>query len=222
MTLTGPSPAARIVNLRPSAWYRSGRGYTVGAANAVSMWSDFTSNARHVLQSTGANQPILQADGSLLFDGTNDFMQIAFTLVQPTTLYMLVKQSTWTSGDIFCDGFTASSGQILQTGSTPSLSISAGTTACANAGLALATYGVLSAVFSGTQSTLAVNKGAPAAAATTAGTTPMAGFTLGGDSSGANNANMQVKEILIFQASHNQTTQYQVINYLSQVGGLGL
>lgn len=222
MTLVGPSPVARIVNLRPAAWYRSGRGYTVGAANAVSMWADSTSNARHVLQSTGANQPILQTDGSLLFDGSNDFMQIAFALVQPTTLYMLVKQITWTSGDVFCDGFTLTSGNLLQTGSSPSLSISAGTTACANAGLALSTYGILSAVFSGTQSTLAVNKGAPAAASSTAGTTAMAGFTLGGDANGSNNGNMQVKEILIFPAAHNQTTQYQVINYLSQVGGLGL
>lgn len=222
MTLIGPSPAARIVNLRPAAWYRSGRGYTVGASNAVSMWTDSTSNARHVLQATGANQPILQTDGSLLFDGSNDFMQVAFALVQPTTLYMLVKQITWTSGDVFCDGFTVTSGNILQTGSSPSLSITAGTTACANAGLALSTYGILSAVFNGTQSTLAVNKGAPAAAASTAGTTAMAGFTLGGDGNGSNNGNMQVKEILIFPAAHNQTTQYQVINYLSQVGGLGL
>jgi hypothetical protein len=50
----------------------------------------------------------------------------------------------------------------------------------------------------------------------------MAGFTLGGDSSGANNANIQVKEVIIFPVAHTPTQQLQVINYLSLIGGLGL
>lgn len=206
--------------MRPAAWYRMGRALTVGAANAVSQWSDSSAMGRHILQATGANQPILQTDGSLLFDGSNDFMQATFTLVQPTTVYMLLKQITWTSGDVFCDGLTLTSGNIIQTVGTPSLSISAGSTACANTGLALNTYGILTAVFNGAASSLAVNKGAPVTGS--AGTTAMAGFTLGGDGNGANNGNMQIKEVIVFPVAHQQTQQYQVINYLSMIGGLGL
>jgi hypothetical protein len=136
-------------------------------------------------------------------------------------LYMLFKQITFTNGDICCDGFTATSGQWLQDTTTPNISLSSGTTAVTNTTFTLATYAVGAALFSAGVSTLTRNKG-PSPTSSTVGTTAMAGFTLGGDSSGANNANIQVKEVIIFPVAHTPTQQLQVINYLSLIGGLGL
>lgn len=216
----GLSPRARIVNYRPAAWYQFGKGLTI-ASGACSQWADTTSNVRHLIQATGSQQPLLQTDGSLLFDGSNDFMQTAtFTLGQPTMLYMLFRQVTFTNGDLCCDGFTSTSGNILQDTTSPNLSISAGTTAATNTGLAVNTYGIASILFNGTTSSFTINKKTPVTG--NAGTTAMAGFTLGSDSAGANNANIQVKEIILFAGAHDLTKQFSVVNYLSTIGGLGL
>lgn len=216
----GFSPRARVASYRPAAWYRFGVGLTI-ASGACSQWADTTSNARHLIQATGALQPLLQTDGSLLFDGSNDFMQtLTFTLAQPTMLYMLFRQVTFTNGDLCCDGFTITSGNILQDTTSPNLSISAGTTAATNTGLAVNTYAIASVLFSGAASSFTINKKTPVTG--NAGTTGMAGFTLGSDSGGNNAANIQVKEVILFSGAHDLTKQYAVVNYLSTIGGLGL
>lgn len=221
MTLAGPSPVVRVRSMRPIAWYQFNRGVT-SSGGAVSRWQDQGTGAHDLIQATGSAQPALQTDGSLLFDGTSDFLQTAtFTLAQPTMIYMLFKAVTFTDTDVICDGFTVTSGQLLQDTTTPNISLSAGTTAVTNTGFTLNTYSIATALFSGANSTLARNKGASPAAAN-AGTTAMAGFTLGANGSGSAFANIQVKEVILFAATHQQTQQLQVINYLSMVGGLGL
>jgi hypothetical protein len=148
-------------------------------------------------------------------------MQTAtFTLAQPIMMYLLFRQVTWSSGGVLCDGFTAASGQLVQTTGTPQINISAGSSTAANTGLAVNTYGIGAVFFSGTASSFLINKGA--ATTGSAGTTAMAGFTLGADGNGANFGNIQVKEVILFSGTHQQTQQYQVINYLSLIGGLGL
>lgn len=219
MTIAGPSPRARVANLRPAAWYRFGVGIT-SSAGLVSAWADQTSNVRHLLQATGGNQPALQSDGSILFDGTASFMAAAFTLPQPLTIYLLFRQVTWTGSDVICDGVTSGSAQLLQTGATPAITLNGGSSVASNTGLAVNAYGIATAVFSGAASSLGINKkplttGNP-------GTTTTAGFTLGGDGVGANNGNIQVKEVILFPAAHNPQQQYQVIGYLSNIGGLAL
>lgn len=221
MTIAGPSPIVRIRAMRPIAWYQFGRGIT-SSAGAVSRWKDAGTGAHDLIQATGSGQPALQTDGSILFDGSSDFMQtVTFTLAQPTMVYMLFKAVTFTDTDVLCDGYTVTSGQFLQDTTTPNISLSAGTTAATNTSFTLNTYAVGAALFSGASSSLARNKGAGSTAAN-AGTTAMAGFTLGANGSGAAFGNLQVKEVLLFDVAHQQTQQYQVINYLSMIGGLGL
>jgi hypothetical protein len=213
------SPRARVASYRPIAWYRFGVGLT-SSANKVSQWNDVTSNVNHLAQAVGANQPALQTDGSLLFDGSASFLQVTFTLAQPIMVYMLWRQVTWSSGGVCCDGKTAASGQIVQTTGTPQLNISAGSSVAANTGLAVNTYAASTVFFSGTSSTFTINK--KTATTGNAGTTAMAGFTLGSDGNGANWANIQVKEVILFNVLHDLTKQYAVVNYLSSIGGLGL
>lgn len=217
----GISPKARINQFRPVAWYQFGRGITY-VSGKVSQWNDATANARHLLQATAGARPVLQTDGSILCDGSATFLQTAtFTLAQPTMIYMLFRQVTFTNSDVICDGFTVTSGQFLQDTTTPNISLSAGTTAATNTTFTLNTYCVASAIFNGASSSLARNKEAGSTAAN-AGTTAMAGFTLGADGSGANFGNIQAKEIILFAGAHGATQQLQIINYLSMVGGLGL
>jgi hypothetical protein len=221
MTLAGPGPKAKINMLRPAAWYQFNRGLTY-VSGKVSVWADQTANARHLLQATGSARPVQQTDGSILCDGSATFLQTAtFTLAQPTMVYMLFRQVTFTNASVLCDGFTVTSGQFLQDTTTPNISLSSGTTAVTNTSFTLNTYAVGAALFSAAVSTLTRNKGASPTSATV-GTTAMAGFTLGADGGGANFGNIQAKEIIIFPVAHTPTQQLQVINYLSMIGGLGL
>jgi hypothetical protein len=212
--------AGSILALSPVAWFRSGMG--IATATGVSQWDDQSGNARHLKQATGAAQPALQGDGSILFNGTGHFLKCdAFTLNQPETIYFLGRQVTWTLSDRIFDGETAGTGALLQVTSTPTLGINAGAAVNGNTNLAVNTYGVVAAVFNGGNSVLQVNRTAPLTG--NAGAGNMGGFTLGASGGGGSLfGNIQVKEIIIFPTAHDSNTRLNVIRYLSDVGGLAV
>lgn len=208
-----------IQSQNPAAWFRFGMGITV--VTGVSQWSDQTANARHLLQATGGNQPALQADGSILFDGAAHFLQCnTFTLNQPETVYILGKQVSWTSLDHFSDGNTANSGGIVQANASPELDLNAGSQQPANTNLAVGTYGVIAAVFNGAGSVLQINNTAPAIA--NAGAANMSGFTLGCTANATQFGNIQIMEVILFPVAHNESVRAGVVRYLAGVGGIAV
>lgn len=213
----GFSTPASLANL--AAWFRKGVGQTDAGGGACSAWADQSGNGRNLAQGTGANQPLIQGDGALLFDGTNSFMKCTgFTLNQPETIYLLFKQITWTSGDCLFEGNASGSGRVAQTGSSPNLRASsdAGITFIdSSPDLALDTYGVLTVVFNGASSQIRINSNA--AVSGDAAANNMAGFNLGSRTSTSNAANIQVKEIAIYSAAHDTATQDLVIAYMNAV-----
>lgn len=206
------------MGLGPAAWFRNQQGITQ-AGGFVSQWDDQSGNGRHLLQATGTNQPSLQADGSILFDGVDNFLKCAaFTLNQPETVYILVNQVTWTGNDIIFDGDADGGGQLFQRTVTPTIALFAGTSSANNTGLAVGTYGAVVAVFNGASSLLQVNNGTPSTG--DAGANNLSGFTLG--SNGVTFSNIQVKEAILFPSAHSATTRAQVIQYLATVGGISV
>src|SRR6185369_16031814 len=118
-----------VRSLSPAAWFRFNRGITQ-AGGFASQWADQSGNGRHLKQPTGTNQPAVNADGSLLFDGVDNFMQCdAFTLNQPFTVALKMKQVTWTSSDCIFDGNTALSALLNQASISPILFMFAGSSA---------------------------------------------------------------------------------------------
>lgn len=206
-----------ILNLAPAAWFRFGLGTTV--ATGVSQWDDASGNGRHLKQAVGVSQPALQADGSILFDGTDDFLRCdAFTLNQPETVYLLARQVTWTNGEHVFDGFANGSGRILQLTATPSISLNAGLSAAANTNWTVNTYAALCCQFNGASSILRVNNTTETTGDASTGN--MGGFTLGASGNSVSWGNIQVKEILIFPAAHDAARRAQMIAYLMRIGGL--
>lgn len=191
-----------------AAWYRFNRNVAAG------QWNDASGNTRHLIQGTGANQPAVQGDGSLLFDGTSDFMQATFTLNQPHTLYLLAKQISWTAGDLWTDGVTAAGARFEQdaVGATPQLAIVAGSRLRLLAGPVLNTYGVLTGVFNGASSAVRLNNAA--AVVGNGGANNAGGLTLGANAAGAVPSNIQVKEFIAYTGAHDTAAQDQVIAYL--------
>ena len=159
------------------AWYQYNRGITE-VSGAVSQWDDQSGNANHITQGTAGNRPIRQADGSILFDGTDDYLiSSAFTLNQPHTRYILLKQVSWASGDEWSDGAVNNTGTLYQKTTTPRIGTYAGSFGPENDDLAVGTYAVLIAVFNGASSVLQINSGT----ATTGdvGAANMGGFIIG-------------------------------------------
>lgn len=200
-----------------AAWFRWGVGIT-SSGGAVSQWNDQSGNARHLIQATGTNQPALQADNSILFDGADNFLQcVAFTLNQPTTIYLLAKQVTSLGNDRFCDGNAANSGSVRQ-GTSPNITLHAGIVAATNGNLALDTWGVISAIFNGASSELQVNR--TTAATGDAGAGNMGGLTLGASGGEALFGNVQIKELILYASAHSAAQKLQCLTYLAALGAV--
>jgi hypothetical protein len=201
---------AYIRSLGPAAWFRMDQGITV-TGSGVSQWDDISGNGRHLKQGADANRPALQADGTVLFNGTSHFLKCdAFTLNQPETVYLLFKQVSWTASDTFFDGNADATGRLYQLSSSPSMQASAGAALAVMAGPAIGSVGVVSLVFNGASSSASVNNGA----ATTgdAGASNMGGFTLGTRGSTVDRfANIQVSEAIIFPAAHDAATRARIV-----------
>jgi hypothetical protein len=210
---------AVVSGLNPAAWFRFGQGIT-SAGGLVSQWNDQTTNARHLKQATGTNQPALNADGSILFDGVDNFMKCtAFTLNQPETVYVLFQQVTYTGGFVF-DGNALDAGEVLQQGSSPELRMFAGTLLPSITSLAVGVYGILVCVFNGASSSFQHNLNSPTTG--NCGAANMGGFTLAAKGDNTVWGNIQVKECIIFAGAHDAATRTLVIGYLASVGGLSI
>lgn len=194
-----------------AAWWRFGLGHTI--ATGVSQWDDQSGNARHYLQATGTAQPAKQADGSLLFDGVDDSLKcVGFTLIQPTTVYILFNPITWTIGDYVCDGNADNSGAIQQNGVTPQMRATAGV-ALQLATTPIGAYAVAVVVFNGANSVFQINGGAPLVG--NAGATNMSGACLGKPGASSSNfGNIQVKEQFICSSAHEPGLRAALTKYL--------
>jgi hypothetical protein len=211
--VAGTLLADYVQSLSPAAWFRFNTGVT------AAQWDDQSGNGRHLKQATATNQPSVEADGSLLFDGVDNYMKCdAFTLAQPVTYYYLAKQITWTSGDSVSDGNTATSILIRQSTSSPQIAIFAGASTAAVGGWTLDTYAALAIVVNGSSSVIQVNSAATTGLA--AGASGAAGYTLGARGDATLPGHLQVKEVVIVAAAHDEAIRRRVIRHLAAVGSL--
>lgn len=200
-----------------AAWYRYNHGIEA-VSNLVSRWRDQSGNGRDLLQATATNQPTLISDGSILFDGVDNYMAATFTLNVPYSICILFKQVGWANAAHIFDGTTTNSFVLQQITASPQLRLAdsaLGTSTTSD--LSVDTYGVVFASQSGTTGTLVVNNGS-AVTGTLLGTN-MGGFTLGTNAGGGDPANIQVKEVLIYSAALDASTRAQLVNYLTHVNG---
>lgn len=204
-----------------AAWFKFGTGIT-SSGGLVSQWDDISGNGRHLKQATETNRPTLEADGSITFDGADNYLKCdAFTLNQPETIYLLFKQVTWTNAEYIFDGNATATGRVLQSPTTPSLLPTAPTSMTANANLEVDTYGVLAVVFNSTSSVHQINNTTPVTG--DAGTNNMGGFTLGARGAGdAGYGNIQVMEGMILNTAHGDKSRETFISYLAAVGSVSL
>lgn len=202
-----------------AAWYRFNTGITVTGAG-VSQWDDQSGNGRHLLQGTDANRPSLESDGSILGDGVTQYLKAAaFTLVAPTTVYILAKPITWTADDRWFDGNTANSGSLQSFLATPQIRLRA-TSGLSTISPPLGSYSIVTSVINGASSSSTLNNVTPVTG--DVGADNMGGFTLFARGDNLAASNLQVKEVAIFSEAHDLVKRNQMIEYLASVGGVQL
>jgi hypothetical protein len=218
---TSPILASRVGKPIPTAlaaWYRYNTGIT-SAGGTVSAWANQT-GGEALVQATPGNRPTLESDGTILFNGVDQFLKTApFTLNQPTTVYFLGRAITWTNNDVFFDGNTNGSGKVDQRTSSPNLRLFAGTTGFTeNTAMTLGTYFPVAAVINGASSLLQVGSQTQTG---NAGANNMGGFKLGVNGDEITGwSNIQVKEVLIYNVAHDANQRAAVIAYLNMVNQL--
>lgn len=210
-----------IAGLGPAAWYPYGVGITEAGAG-VSQWDDQSGGAKHLKQATDGNRPAKQADGSILFDGVDNWLRTdAFaSLGAAVSIYALLKQVTWTINEYLWDGQGSAALGFRQATASPRLAVQVGGSTFVDAtGLPVDTYGMVAAIYNGAGSVLRIN------ATETTGTVNAVAptqFLLGANNGAvpAGFSNIQVKEVLIFASAHDAATRARIYRYLAGVGGL--
>jgi len=175
------------------------------------------------LNNTGAKLAQIVASPQLLFGGVAHFLTTeAFVFNQPSTIYVVFNQITWTANDTISDARTAGIRQIYQQTTTPKIGLYAGTgEANGNGGLSLGEYGIVTALFSGASSITQVN--AETAVTGNPGTDDGSGISLGAaGSTGTNPSNIQVKEIILRSAADSAATRLAIQQKLAAIHGIAL
>lgn len=220
-----PYSAAYIRGLAPAAWFRQGVGITV-TGSGVSTWADQSGNGRDLLQGTDTNRPALQADGSVLFDGVDNYMKTgAFTLNQPTTIYLLAKQVAWNVAAYLFDGNAANSMAGLQRqagggGSSPAITQFAGTYGGQDlTHMTVGAFHTLAMVFNGASSSVQVDLNT--AGTGDAGASNAGALTIATSGDALQQAgSVHIREIIVFGVAHSADQRYPIQQYLAKLGGI--
>lgn len=202
--------------LGATAWWRPFDGQT-GDGTGISAWVDVI-GGKTLAQADNTKKPDQNTDGSLTFDGVDEFLATdAFTLNQPFTVYLYAQQISWTANDIIFDGFTYQSTMLAQGGVSPQVFSFAGSIGPVNGDwLSLGAMGrAICCVFNGASSSIRVF----GATETTGniGAQNAGGFTLGSGGAGtANFSNIRVWEVIINNGADSTTRQDLFLNYLNR------
>lgn len=146
-------------------------------------WEDQTANGHDLKQpSTTGNKPTYGGD-TIYFDGEasgslGDWMRTeVFTLEQPITIYLVIKQNSWASGEMIMDGTATNTVRLEQEGTTPELRLYAGGFLGNNSDLTVGDWAVVAIVSNGSSSKIQVNN--ETAVTGDIGTADMDGITFG-------------------------------------------
>lgn len=211
-------------------WLRADQGLSVDEVGKVIQWGDMSGQGNHLTQAIVAKRPdgptskrpnftptTLANRQTVQFDGTDDFLQKAFTLAQPFTHFLVYRQNafTATSGqDIPFDGATFPN--AVMTCSTTTLHrwsmFAGGSEPNYDVMVANGVYAVICDQWNGASSFGRVNgvqvmSGNP-------GTASPNGITLGASGSGTRACAINVAELVVFNRTLTQTEINAIELYL--------
>lgn len=194
----------------PHMWFKADAITGKNDGEVLPQWDDESGNGWDMVQATVNKQPTYQTNelNSLpivRFDGVDDRMAVdgVTGLSQPSTIFIVFKQVTWTSTRFIFDGRTAGSMQFYQFPDSPKLRMYAGAADpnIDNSAVALNTWAYATIRVNGASSFVRVNGGNQTSGSI--GSNTGNGFTIA--STGADNlhGHIEVAEIMIYDGAED-------------------
>lgn len=126
----GPPPFSPL-DLSPIEWLKAPQLAVLPDGTGLALYTDESGNGNSLVQATGANQPLYKTTGPkgkpyVLSDGISQYMDKAFALSQPTTIYLVFKYVSFASGATLIDGFNPNSARITDFNGAGQLGLYAG------------------------------------------------------------------------------------------------
>ena len=216
-SVVAPINPIALTNLR--AWFKSDVGTTI--ATGVSAWADQSGNGNNLVQATGSLQPALTSNAinglpALTFDGADDTMTVAFALVQPATVFFVMRPITLVGTRTYVDGgAVADTMAVAQAQLTPNrLRMTAGSVLTGATGIAAGSPGLVTAIFNGASSSL--NSTDDAGITGNAGAGAGAGLTVGSQFGGTLPVNAQIAEVIVMAAVATAGERAGIRSYIQQ------
>lgn len=191
------------VDFNPASW------------TSGSTWTSATGEVWTINNAASTPKPAQIVDkASLLFDGVAHYLKTAaFTLNQPTTVYIAFRSITYTSADRIFDGLTNNVMGLYQSG-TNQYAWASGTPQTDAVAYPPNNNYVMACVFNGAASSFKVNYGNVTVANT--GVLASDGISLATNGATSVFGNIQVYGFVIYSAAHDAATQTKVINFLKK------
>lgn len=208
-----------------STIWQDDAGTVAGAVDQpVGKLEDKSGNARHLTQATAAKRPMLRLSGStyyLEFDAVDDMLSASFAFTQPYTRIGLIQQRTHT-GKYLMDGAVSNSAALFQDSPSPEIGLFAGAAVSpVTADLALTTWGVVTEIYDGASSKIAVDNNAYATGSP--GTTGAGGITLGSQGgAGANFSDLLLGDLVFIAGVMSDADIAATRTYMGNKAGLSL
>lgn len=195
--------------------YQAGVGLTNIGGNATA-WANQIGIAGPLVGHGAGGGPTINADGSILFNGIDQYANAAFVLNKPVSIYLVVTPIAWVNGDFIYDGLAGPyTGGLRQIPAIPQLTAMGdglNVKTITTPGPANGIKGVVTSILNGAASTLQLNQSAPVAGDT--GLTAMAGFVLGCAGNLTAFANFTAHEVMIRQIADSAAYATNIIMLL--------
>jgi len=209
-----------LVDGNTVGWYIASDLSTITkTVNGTTKWEDQLKSGHDLIAPLGEFAGPVQSGDSLTWDGSNDFMEVQFTLAQPEEIYMVIKQVTHVDGAYIIDGYTPATGLLKQLNPSPNTAIYAGTgLSASNTNLTLGSWHIVRILFNGASSEFQVN--ATTAITGNYGVASMDGIRVGAYSADVQLSNIKIKEIIVRKVADSAGNKTIIYNYLKDKYGL--
>lgn len=198
-------------SVTPTAWYIGDTG-----KDGI-YWRDQSGNDNDLNCIDPAYSPTvgtLNGHNTFIFNSQIMRNESGFAINQPITIYVVAKQITWAANSTWWDGKTGDRMLLRQRNSTPEIDIYSGNAWIeGNTDLAVNTFGIIRAVYSGASSSIRVNDNS--ATTGNAGTNNSDGFVLGATWSFSYTSNIEVAEVIIYSGSLTADDDIKIMDYLN-------
>lgn len=140
----------------------------------------------------------INGHNAVLFDGTNHMLSKTFTLTQPVTIFLVIKQITWINNDTMLNGIGSNQFLWRMHTTTPKTHLYAGSSGADDANMVIGTWHVVSLIGNGASSSIRVDDNSATSASI--GTQDPGGIELARNGTAAY-CNMSITELVIYETA---------------------